>query len=471
MRLPLSVFFLSALAVSPALALSPTDYVLQPPIATGLNLGTVLDGVVGSSFGDFNGDGQMDLMVFNNQSDGATDVHVMLRTGAFSFAAPITSTIPAQPTGLPTAIDGSAGDDLILMPVFESGQWGFSWVSSDGAGGFGTGTRTVFVPSNPGNTPFLVPLDANGDGTMDVMASSDSQNYVTLLGTGGGTFAQQAIPLTAPSLTRIPGAPGIGDRIAHVFVSAVQDPITMQTQFSTEILVRSFGGSSWNDFTLIAQENSFVTFPSLFPFFPADLEGGGPDDLVTFFIDQMTFTTSYAAYRQGNDGSFSAAQTYPVDFGAQFILYPEDLDGDGDDDLIGFGETPPRSTIYESLGNGTFNTLQFAGRESLLFTMAFDAGGSSSPDLIGLQNGAGGVLEVVVGAYQPGGGTPTPTPSPTATATPTPTGTVTPTPTATPTPSPTATATATPTPTPTGTATATPTPTPGPDGPAGWMAR
>jgi FG-GAP-like repeat/Bacterial Ig-like domain (group 3) len=148
--------------------------------------------------GDFNGDGEPDLVVAN-YGDG--DVSVLLGKGDGTFQPE--TTFPAGNGPASVAVQDLNGDGLADLVVTSRGDNTISVLL-----GNGNGTFRAAVAYPAGDTPGDVAVsDFNGDGTPDVVAANYDLNSVNiLLGNGDGTF--QAAVHYAGSF---PGAVVVGD--------------------------------------------------------------------------------------------------------------------------------------------------------------------------------------------------------------------------------------------------------------------
>ncbi len=161
------------------------DGTFQPAanIAAGGDADTVIAG-------DFNGDNHLDLAVTNLSKQ---TISILLGTGEGGFGAPTTYSVSLMPESMVTA--DFNGDGKLDLAVTIAGQTG------------GTPGEACIFPGN-GDGTFAAPTcygagfssaglaigDINGDGWLDLVVASDSDNTaVVLLGNGDGTF-QKAVP-------------------------------------------------------------------------------------------------------------------------------------------------------------------------------------------------------------------------------------------------------------------------------------
>ena len=162
---------------------------------------TVGTGPSSVAVGDFNLDGNADLVVANNVSG---DVSVLLGDGSGGFTVSLFGT-----GGFTDAVSVAVGDingdgkpDLILVDLV-----GYIWsLLGDGSGNF---TAQGFLLG--GTSPFFVAVgDFNGDGKLDfAVANVGSNNVSVFLGDGTGNFTQ---PSGSPfAAGNVPGSIAVGD--------------------------------------------------------------------------------------------------------------------------------------------------------------------------------------------------------------------------------------------------------------------
>jgi len=157
------------------------DGTLQPHVDYGAAMGPN-----SVTVGDFNGDGRLDLAVAAGNGGGGTQVSVLLGNGDGSFQSPVNYTAGLNPAGVATA-DFNNDGKLDLAVVNNIGS--ISILLGNGDGTFQThfDYSTGFFPIGT-----LGVADFNGDGKVDLaVANSGSSNISILLGNGDGTFQPQ----------------------------------------------------------------------------------------------------------------------------------------------------------------------------------------------------------------------------------------------------------------------------------------
>jgi hypothetical protein len=135
--------------------------------------------------GDFNKDGNLDLLVSNS---GDSTLGMLAGNGDSSFQAQLTSPTPSNPG--PFAVGDLNGDGIPDVVVVLPRSKSVATLLGKGDG--------TFLPESQaatGNNPVSVALgDFNGDGKIDVAAANSSDNTMSvLLGNGDGTLQAQVV--------------------------------------------------------------------------------------------------------------------------------------------------------------------------------------------------------------------------------------------------------------------------------------
>jgi hypothetical protein len=222
------------------------------------------------SAGDFNGDGNPDIVTANRV---AGNVSLLVGNGAGGFAPPVNFAVARMNNPQAMAVGDFNGDgklDLAVPTVF-----GPSILINNGAGGF---LPFVEYPADV-NTQSLVARDFNGDGRLDIAAAvAGSGDVSVLLGNGAGGFG-------APDNIPLGGQPNSG-------------PVS--------ITAADFNGDGIAD---LATAN-ILTPP-----------------------EQIFFTYSASVLLGNGAGGFSAPSTLPIGV-TPWAIASGDLNGDGSPDLV-----------------------------------------------------------------------------------------------------------------------------------------
>jgi hypothetical protein len=139
-------------------------------------------GTISIATGDFNQDGNADLVVADASSadtgTGGTTVEVFLGNGDGSFKAPVSYTVGAEPTSVAVGDFNKDGKLDLIVAVFDIGE-------GDAVSlllGNGDGTFQAAVEYMAGTGPdFVLAADLNHDGLLDVVAANSNSNDVSVL--------------------------------------------------------------------------------------------------------------------------------------------------------------------------------------------------------------------------------------------------------------------------------------------------
>src|SRR5262249_40237819 len=162
--------------------------------------------------GDYNGDGNPDLLVFSPDAFSSScsftsdRYAVLYGDGRGGFSPPATFTLAQRPSAFETGdLNGDGKTDLVFIGCSESG--GFYVMLSSGAGGFASPVRYDLGAGAISPKSALVG-DFNGDGKPDVVVTnSNTGNLSILIGDGGGGFG----PATILALAEAPVLMAAGD--------------------------------------------------------------------------------------------------------------------------------------------------------------------------------------------------------------------------------------------------------------------
>src|SRR5581483_8480918 len=131
---------------------------------------------------DFNGDNKPDVGITNYQNG---NVSILLGNGDGSFQSPVAYST-TSPLAQWMVIGDFNGDDIVDLAV--QNRDGLVLLMGNGNGTFQAARRVVNAVYPHGLT-FLLAMDLNHDGKMDIVASSiESARFSVFLGNGNGTF-------------------------------------------------------------------------------------------------------------------------------------------------------------------------------------------------------------------------------------------------------------------------------------------
>ncbi len=295
--------------------------------------------------GDFDGDGIADLVIANGSMVNGSPASLMLGNSDGTFQPAVPINLPSGQTSIAVGdFNGDGNLDLIFAvdPYNITGNGGVYVVLGNGDGTFQPAQRLGVA-----NAWTVAVADFNGDGFADIVTDSSNQTGVrVLLGNGDGTFQP-------PIMTSVSGAgEGLtvgdfdGDGKPDVIVPVASDSSPSDSGYLAKVLLGNGDGT----FEVTQQG-----IPSSEPFQTAavgDFNGDGKLD-VAVFPWWGTSGVSYAIVALGNgDGTFQPAQTYTAGkYGRTGVV--GDFDGDGNIDLAVANENES-VTILKGNGDGSF---------------------------------------------------------------------------------------------------------------------
>jgi len=266
-------------------------FVQGPTYAIG---GAFQSGITSGAFNIATGvAGFNDLAVVNYDAD---NVIVLVNDGTGGFVAGAPISLAGNGYEIATAQLGNTvmlGTPAAATPVADLAVADYSTGVVDVLLGKGDGTFTVGTPVTVGGFPYGIALaDVNGDGNLDLVATSDP-NVVVALGNGDGTFATPLPPM-------------VSSIIVNGTAGSFYDP------FPAEIQISDVNGDGVPD--LVYVNYNYSTVGVMF----GTGTGSSVAPLAPYFYDPVEFPTGQNAYgiTIGNidgDGT-SSAVVAPNDF-------------------------------------------------------------------------------------------------------------------------------------------------------------
>ena len=305
----------------------PPSYTRGPSITTP---GTYQTGI---ALGDFNEDGNQDIL-FSNGTTNNVSLRLGDGNGSFSGSANFAADHPWR------LVTADFNNDGHLDYAIAGNNDGFSQVRlGDGNGGFDGGTYYQMTWA----AAFITTADFNRDGNPDLATSSggfppDGIQVAVRLGNGSGGFGPIISVPTGTSLSSIVSADLNGDGWPDLAVAEFND--------SKVALRFNDGNGGFVGGADVPVGNGAREIGI------GDFNGDGKKDLAV--SNELSGTISI---RTGNgSGGFSALTELPA--GNQpYALVVSDLDNDGDDDILQSNIYPGAIRVYLSNGLGGFTAL------------------------------------------------------------------------------------------------------------------
>lgn len=280
--------------------------------------------------GDFNGDGKLDLAVFNI---GDSTISMYMGNGDGTFSSPVTFSVAGYPWKIIAADFNGDGKLDLACP----GTQTISILLGNGDGTF----QPALEYATDEDPLRLAAADVNGDGKMDLVVQGPNNVYVWL-GNGDGSFQT---PIQIPGLL-FASAFAFGDFNRD----GKLDIAVLGFQNSVTILLGNGDGT----FQQGAQYSTSQQFPPG-SIIAADFNQDGKLDIAFSFAS----SNAVSVLLGNGDGTFQTRADYGVGSGPVDIAVA-DVNGDGHLDLVAADSTYPFGGQTETLsvllgsGDGTF---------------------------------------------------------------------------------------------------------------------
>ncbi|WP_414561668.1 MULTISPECIES: FG-GAP-like repeat-containing protein [unclassified Anabaena] len=294
--------------------------------------GTATNFTVGTSpsfvtVADFNGDGKLDLAVVNSESN---DVSVLLNNGNGGFGTATNFTVGTKPTSVVVG-DFNRNGQLDLAVVNTDSV---SVLLNDGNGGFGAATD-FSVETSP---TFITAADFDGDGQLDlVVANSDSNTVSVLLNDGNGGFgAATSFAVGTKPTSLVVGDFNSNGKLDLAVVNAESNNVSVLLNDGHG----DFGAAT--NFAVGTKPTSLVM---------ADLNYDGKLDLAVVNAE----SNNVSVLLNDGHGDFGTATNFAVGTKPTSLVVT-DFNHDGKSDLVVANSDADTVSVLLNKGDGSFDT-------------------------------------------------------------------------------------------------------------------
>ena len=349
---------------------------------------------VSVAIADVNGDGRLDVVVANENSN---TVGVLLGKGDGTFQSAVTYGSGARsPISIVVAdVNGDAIPDMVVANVCgitcSSGAVSVLLGNNDGT------FQSAVSYGSGGSLPWSVAVaDLNGDGRLDIVISNQGDNTLgVLLGKGDGTF-QPAVAYGSGSnsfTSTVVIADVNADAKSDLVVADGCDSYPTCANGTVGVLLGN-GDGTFQAAAVYFSGGSEATSLAV-----ADVNGDGKPDLVVG-NNCLSCGDSTVSVQLGNgDGTFEAAVAYILTLSVTNAVAVADVNGDGKPDLLVAGDVINAGRVVSLLGNGDGmfqpGVLHGSGGSGAFSVAVADVNGDDKPDLV-VANGASNTVGVLI---------------------------------------------------------------------------
>ncbi|OUJ72926.1 hypothetical protein BXP70_16645 [Hymenobacter crusticola] len=300
------------------------------------------DNATSVTLGDLDGDGDLDMLTANYNTDGT--VSVRLNDGRGNFTGKQEVKVGYGPYQVVLSDVDNDGDLDLLTANANTVVSTVSVRLNNGKGTFG-GAQEVKTGENP---HALALADVDGDGDLDLLVANyvdSSSNYTSStvsvrLNNGTGEFASQGQEVMV-------GTRPMGVAAGDLDNDGDIDFVTVNSNITTASVRLNNGRGIFGG----GQEVNVGVSPHAVKL--GDIDGDGDLDLVTGDLNTNTVSIRF----NNGSGSFSDGQTVTLSTGARSIALG-DVDGDGDLDLLAATYTGNKVEVHMNNGTGAFTNKQ-----------------------------------------------------------------------------------------------------------------
>jgi hypothetical protein len=337
------------------------------------NIAIDADGVRAIEAVDLNGDGFKDVLAA--LKFGSSIVWYENLAGSGQFGTQQLISILDQPIHL-NSNDLDDDGDFDIIGISSPSNLVVWYKNLDGQATFGAGIEVVNNPLDAANQ--VKSADLDGDGDIDIIASSDTFDDIFWFENldGAGTFS-------ARKVVGLFGNNGRHFAIDDLDGDGDMDVVASSSNTETLSWYKNVDGlGTFSDFIEILPSDSATT-----GVFIADLDGDLDNDIV--YIKAGTNSVNWVENLDGL-GDFSQEKTISTLVLGADAVFAGDLDNDGDIDIVSAGSSNNRIITHENLdGLGDFGAgvILYSGMQTRVSLYAADLDNDGDMDIIsGSQN-------------------------------------------------------------------------------------
>jgi hypothetical protein len=295
-------------------------------------------------FADFNGDGNIDFAGYTTSGQ----VQVTLASGAGAYAnAPATlTTSSGLYSGCNTVAGDLTGDSKPEIITFNCTVNTVTVYVNNGSGSFAAGVDYNNNADLGQNINGGAIADVDGDGNNDIVAINSGTSDISLfLGNGDGTVAVQ------PLRYGLGGAAWAAPLLADFNGDGLIDVVESDDDYNL-VYLQGSGAGAFQAAPVYSLPEGFNSSPHTSAVATGDFNGDGIPDVVMCTVNSG-LTPGIWVYLGKGDGTFSPGVSYGSS-SAQYGLAVADFNGDGNLDIASADWVAGKVQIFLGKGDGTF---------------------------------------------------------------------------------------------------------------------
>jgi hypothetical protein len=325
---------------------------------------------------DLDGDGDKDVLSASENDAKIAWYENLDGAGTFSTQNIITTNADGAMSVYAADLDGDGDKDVLSASCWDDK---IAWYENLGGGGSFSSQNVVsgfkeIIDSNVVGAGSVYAADLDGDGDMDVLSASSSDDKIAWYENldGADTFSDQKVITTnAAGASSVYAADLDGDGDKDVLSASENDNKIAWY----ENLDGAGTFSAQKVITTAADEARYV--------YAADLDGDGDMDVLS-----ASYSDDKIAWYENLDGAgtFSDQKVITTNAAGASSVYAADLDGDGDKDVLSTSENDAKIAWYENLdGAGTFSAQKVIATDEYVGydVYAADLDGDGDTDVLG----------------------------------------------------------------------------------------